>query len=134
MAGTLTPVQVIVDYTLRGPQLVRATDSDDPHAPERRNRGKASTDLLQQVFTKILAHRQHGTPIQLALDDDGYIIPDLGPSMPAASAHLDAARTATLALHQALDGIEEAITPKRTRRRGTGPGRGPGRRTGKGGK
>jgi hypothetical protein len=122
MAKVLIPVEIDIDYELRGPKIIRASDSDDPHTPPHRTRGSASIDLLQQVFNKILDHRRKGTKITLTLDSDGFIIPDPISSLPDPSAHLSAARTAVTTLHDALNCIEDAVAPMHRRKKGKASG------------
>lgn len=110
MPTQLIPVQVSIDYFPRGPKVIRATD-DPANDAKFRNRGNASADLLNEVFTKILNHRRSGTAITLTIDDDGYIVQDPN-YIPSTFSHLAAARTAVTILHENLDKIEEAVSPK----------------------
>jgi len=66
----INPTLVDIEYNLRGPQIVRATDSTGQY----RNRGSASARLLGEVFDKILEHRKSGTSISLTVDDNNYIV------------------------------------------------------------
>jgi hypothetical protein len=130
MPTQVTPVQVVIDYSPRGPKVIRATDDDpgDPNFNDNKyhSRGDASVALLTEVSAKIIAHRKNGTEIQLTIDDDGqHIIEDPASSLPAASSAVTAAESADAAVSE--DGEDEdetkTLKPQAKKRSGSGKSR-----------
>jgi hypothetical protein len=112
MTTRVTPTEVTIDYSPRGPQIVRATDDtagDQKYNDNKyHSRGDASLLLLEQVSAKILAHRRNGTTIELTIDNDGqHIIEDTAPAASAASPQATAATSP-----EAQTGSQATVAPK----------------------
>jgi len=111
MAQQLTPVSSVnMLYVIPAPRTIWA--SDDANDDEKYiTHYDPDADLAAEVFGKLLAYQSHGTPVQLMIEDERYIVRDPNYPIPDLSAHVRAARDATKAVHDALDLIETAFVP-----------------------
>lgn len=104
----VTVVSVKMLYVIPNPRTIWA--SDDPNDDEVYvTRYNPSADLVEEVFAKLLAFQRNGTPVQLMIEDQRYIIRDPSYPLPDLTAHLQAARNASNAVHAALDLMQEAM-------------------------
>jgi hypothetical protein len=124
-------VAVKMLHCLSTPRTIWATDDPNEIDPARyKTRNYPALDLVEEVFAKIIACQRNGTPVQLMIEDNLYIVRDLNYPVPGISAHLETARNAADAVHTALNLIETSIAPAgametKSRANPTTPSRGP---------
>jgi hypothetical protein len=119
MAPQSTPVSSVkMLYVMPAPRTIWA--SDDANDDEKYiTHYDPDADLVAEVFAKLLAFQTHGTPVQLMIEDQRYIVRDPSYPIPDPSAHVQAARDATNAVHDALNLLEASLIPA------AGPARAP---------